>query len=88
MKFLNSRHIANKSLPPNNNVVPIESLPQMARARMREATLLGLFFCVPLGYTLLARFLNRNADDLPIYPNEELRFGKALQPVVHLLVRQ
>ena len=39
-------------------------------------------------FFLYTRFLNRNADDLPIYPSEELRFGKALQPVVNLLVRQ
>lgn len=60
----------------------------MARARMWEVTLLELFFCVPLGYTLLARFLHRDTDELPVDVDEELRFGKALQPVVHLLVRQ
>ena len=35
---------------------------QTARAEMRKTTLLGLFFCVPLGYTLLARLLHRDAD--------------------------
>ena len=60
----------------------------MARTRMPEATLLGLFFCVPLGYTLLARFLHRDTDELPVDVNKELRFGKALQPIVYLLVRQ
>ena len=37
-----------------NNAVPIESIPQMVCAKTRKATLLGLFFYVPLGYTLLA----------------------------------
>ena len=60
----------------------------MARTRMPEATLLGLFFCVPLGYTLLARFLHRDTDELPVDVNKELRFGKALQPIVYLLGRQ
>ena len=68
--------------------VPIEAFPQMARAGMRKVTLLGLFSCVPIGYTLLAWLLHRNTDHFTIHPDEELRFGKALQPVVHLLVRQ
>ena len=32
--------------------VPLEFLPQMARSKMREETLMGLFFAVLLGYTL------------------------------------
>ena len=68
--------------------VPIESFPQMARAKMREVTLLGLFFCVPLGYTLLARVFHRHADDLTVDVDEELRFGKTSEPIGNLLVRQ
>ena len=60
----------------------------MARAKMREATLLGLFFYVPLGYTLLARFLHRYTDDLTVDIDEELRLGKPSEPVGNLLVRQ
>lgn len=60
----------------------------MVRAKMREATLLGLFFCAPLGYTLLARFLHRYTDNLTVDADEELRLGEALQPIVNLLVRQ
>lgn len=60
----------------------------MARAKMREATLLGLFFYVPLGYTLLARFFHRYADDLTVDVDEEFRLGKTSEPIVNLLVRQ
>ena len=60
----------------------------MARAKMREVTLLGLFFCVPLGYTLLARFLHWHADDLTVDVDEEFRLGKTSEPIVNLLVRQ
>lgn len=76
----------NKSLPPNNNVVSIESFPQMARVKMREVTLLGLYFRVPLGYTLLARVFHRDADDLTVNVDEELRLGKPSEPVINLLV--
>ena len=58
----------------------------MARAKMREVTLLGLFFCVPLGYTLLARFLHRDADDLTVDGDEEFRLGKTSEPIGNLLV--
>ena len=60
----------------------------MARARMREVTLLGLYFCVPLGYTLLARIFHRDADDLTVDVDEEFRLGKTSEPIVNLLVRQ
>ena len=60
----------------------------MARARMREVTLLGLFFCVPLGYTLLVRFLHRYTDNLTVDVDEEFRLGKTSEPIVNLLVRQ
>ena len=36
--------------------VPLEFSPQMARARMRKETLMGLFFAVPLGYALMVHF--------------------------------
>ena len=60
----------------------------MVRAKMREVTLLGLFFRVPLGYTLLARFLHWHADDLTVDVDEEFRLGKTSEPIVNLLVRQ
>ena len=69
-------------------MVPIESPPQMARAKMRKVTLLGLFFCVPLEYTLLARLLHRDADQLAVNADEELRFCKQLQSVGCLLIGQ
>ncbi len=60
----------------------------MARAEMGKPTLLGLFFCVPLGYTLLARLLHGDADQLAVNADKELRLGKPLQPVGHLFVGQ
>ena len=60
----------------------------MARAKMRKVTLLGLFFCVPLGYTLLARLLHGDADQLAVNADEELRFCKPLEPVGCLLIGQ
>ena len=60
----------------------------MARAKMREVTLLGLYFCVPLGYTLLARVFHRYIDDLTVDVDEEFRLGKTSEPIVNLLVRQ
>ena len=60
----------------------------MAPAKMREVTLLELFFRVPLGYTLLARFLHRYTDNLPVDADEELRLGKTSEPIGNLLVRQ
>lgn len=33
----------------------VGSSPQMARSKMRKATLMGLFFCVSLGYALTGR---------------------------------
>ena len=35
--------------------VPLGSSPQMERSKMRKATLMGLFFCVSLGYALTGR---------------------------------
>lgn len=47
----------------------------MARAEMGKTTLLGLFFCVPLGYTLLALLLHGDADQLAVHVHKELRFA-------------
>lgn len=33
----------------------VGSSPQMERSKMRKATLMGLFFCVSLGYALTGR---------------------------------
>ena len=60
----------------------------MARAEMWKTTLLGYFFCVPLGYTLLVRLLHGDADHLAVNVDEELRFCKPLEPVGCLLIGQ
>ena len=39
----------------NKQNVPLGSSPQMERSKMRKATLMGLFFCVSLGYALTGR---------------------------------
>ena len=69
-------------------MVPIESPPQMARAEMWKTALLGLFFCVPLGYTLLVRLLHGDADQLAVHVHKEFRFCKPLEPVGCLLIGQ